>query len=639
LSEKESNKDWTPQKSAELYGLDFWGNDYFNVNDSGNVTLTPFGKSGPSVDLKAVTDDLVQRGIRLPILLRFPDIVKSRIELIHSCFEQAIKTNGYNGNFNGVYPIKVNQQKHLVEEIVKHGEKYDFGLECGSKPELLITLALMDNSNGLIICNGFKDREYIEMALASQAMGRNTIIVVDRWTELSMILEASKKLKIKPKIGLRAKLNSQASGKWAETSGSRSKFGLTPSEIVYFIEVLKKEDMLDCLELLHFHIGSQIPSILSIKSAIKEGARFFTELYQMGARLKYMDVGGGLGVDYDGSGKSDSSRNYDEQEYANDVVWSIQQICDEKNVPHPDIITESGRSLVAHSSLLVFDVLGRNELRQPEINFPKINNESPLVRELYEIHNSISKENINESYNDLVEKKKDTKQLFAYGVLSLEQRAKAEDLYWASATKIADLAKDDDEYEDIYMELESELCDTFFCNFSVFQSLPDSWALNQVFPVMPIHKLNERPTRRAVIADLTCDSDGNIDAFVDSVEGGSHSFLPVHKQEPLEPYYMAVFITGAYQEILGDMHNLFGDTDAVHLTVEGDSYFVDHVIEGDDIQDVLAYVDFHRADLLQKVRSVTERQIQKGELSPKDARLLIGRYEKGLNRYTYLTEE
>jgi len=533
----------------------------------------------------------------------------------------------------------VNQQKHLVEEIVSHGSKYDFGLECGSKPELLITLALMDNSNGLIICNGFKDREYIEMALTSQKMGRNTIIVVDRWTELSMILEASKKLGIKPKIGLRAKLNSQACGKWAETSGARSKFGLTPSEIVYFIEVLKEENKLDCLELLHFHIGSQIPSILAIKSAIKEGARFYTELHKMGARLKYMDVGGGLGVDYDGSGKSDSSRNYNEQEYANDVVWSIQQICDEKDVPHPNIITESGRSLVAHSSMLIFNVLGRNELRQPEINLPNVAAESPLVREMYEIFESISSENLNESYNDLLEKKKDTKQLFAYGVLSLEQRAKAEDLYWASATKIADIAKADPDYEDIYFELESELCDTFFCNFSVFQSLPDSWALNQVFPVMPIHRLDEQPTRRAVIADLTCDSDGNISSFVDSEEGGTHSFLPVHHQEPMEPYHMAVFLTGAYQEILGDMHNLFGDTDAVHLTLDGDKFLVDHLIEGDDIQDVLAYVDFHRSDLLKKVRKITEKLIRKGDLSPKDAKLIIGRYEKGLSQYTYLSED
>jgi arginine decarboxylase len=632
--------DWSPQNSAELYGLDFWGNDYFNVNNKGNVTLTPFGASGPSVDLKEVTDNLEARGIRLPILLRFPEIVKSRIELIHQCFENAIQSNEYKGQFTGVYPIKVNQQKHLVEEIVSHGAKYGFGLECGSKPELLITLALMDTEDGLIICNGFKDREYIEMALASRKLGRNTIIVVDRWTELSMIIAASKKLQIRPKIGLRAKLNAQAGGKWAETSGSRSKFGLSPSEIVYFIEVLKKEEMLDCLELLHFHIGSQIPSIMSIKSAIKEGARFFTELYHMGARLEYMDVGGGLGVDYDGSGKSDSSRNYDEQEYANDVVWSIQQICDEKSVPHPNIITESGRSLVAHSSMIVFDVLGRNELRQPEINLPNITKESPIVREMYEIFESISKENLNESYNDLLEKKKDTRQLFAYGVLSLEQRAKAEDLYWASATKIADLAKDEEDFEDIFMELENELCDTFFCNFSVFQSLPDSWALNQVFPVMPIHRLGEKPTRRAVIADLTCDSDGNIDAFVDSKEGGTHAFLPVHSQEPLEPYFMAVFLTGAYQEILGDMHNLFGDTDAVHVTTNGDHGFsVDHVIEGDDIQDVLAYVDFNRGEMLQKVRSVTEKRIQMGELSPKDARLLIGRYEKGLSRYTYLTEE
>ncbi len=633
-----SSDNWTPQKSAELYGLDYWGSNYFNVNDEGHVTLTPNGLDGPSVDLLKVTEDLKQRGIRLPILLRFPDIVKSRIELLNDCFKQAIESTNYQGAFQGVYPIKVNQQKHLVEEIVQYGMPYNFGLECGSKPELLITLALMDNPHSLIICNGFKDKEYIEMALISQKMGKNTIIVVDRWSELSMILEAGKELNIRPRIGIRAKLNSQAEGKWSETSGTKSKFGLTPSEIVYFIEVLKGENMLDCLQLLHFHIGSQIPSILSIKSAIREGARFFTELYHMGARLKYMDVGGGLGVDYDGSGKSDSSRNYDEQEYANDVVWSIQQVCDEKQVPHPTIVTESGRSLVAHTSMLIFDVVGRNEVRQPEISLPNVKNESPLVKEMYEIFNGVNSENLNESYNDLMEKKRDTRQLFAYGVLSLEQRAKAEDLYWATATKIVDLAKGDDEYEDIYHSLESELCDTFFCNFSVFQSLPDSWALNQVFPVMPIHRLKSEPKRRAVLADLTCDSDGNINAFVDSVEGTASPFLPVHKHEPLEPYYLAVFMTGAYQEILGDMHNLFGDTDAVHISVTEKGYKVDRLVEGDDIKDVLEYVDFHENEMLERVRKATEAGIENETLTPSDIRQIMRHYEEGLNRYTYLTE-
>jgi arginine decarboxylase len=633
-----NSETWTPQKSAELYGLDYWGGNYFSVNDNGNLTLTPNGPKGTSIDLFKVTEDLKQRGVRVPILLRFPDIVKSRIELINTCFQNAIKSTNYQGKFQGVYPIKVNQQKHLVEEIVEYGTPYNFGLECGSKPELLITLAMMDNPEALIICNGFKDKEYIEMALLSQKMGRNIIIVVDRWSELNMILEASKSLDLRPRIGIRAKLNSQAEGKWAETSGTKSKFGLTPSEIVLFIEVLKGEGMLDCLQLLHFHIGSQIPSILSIKAAIREGARFYTELWNMGAQLRYLDVGGGLGVDYDGSGKSDSSRNYDEQEYANDVVWSIQQVCDEKGTPHPTIVTESGRSLVAHTSMLIFDVVGRNELRQPEIHLPNIKNDSPLVRELFEIFNNLNKNNLNESYNDLLEKKRDTRQLFAYGVLSLDQRAKAEDLYWATATKIADICKNDPEYQDIYMSLEGELCDTFFCNFSVFQSLPDSWALSQVFPVMPIHKLQQEPDRRAVLADLTCDSDGNIDSFVDSKEGGTHPFLPVHKHDPSQPYYIAVFMTGAYQEILGDMHNLFGDTDAVHISATETGYKVDRFVQGDDIVDVLAYVDFAKSDILERVRKSIESGIQAGRLTPMDANQLLRRYEDGLGRYTYLAQ-
>lgn len=633
----ESSSGWTVQDSAQLYGLDYWGGSYFSVNDSGNLTLTPNGSKGPAIDLFKVTEDLKQRGVRVPILLRFPDLVRSRIELINNCFKNAITATNYQGKFRGVYPIKVNQQKHLVEEIVEYGSPYNLGLECGSKPELLITLAMTDNPEALIICNGFKDKEYIEMALLSQKMGRNIIIVVDRWSELNMILESSKALDLRPRIGIRAKLNSQAEGKWAETSGTKSKFGLTPSEIVYFVEVLKNENMLDCLELLHFHIGSQIPSILSIKAAMREGARFYTELWGMGAKLRYLDVGGGLGVDYDGSGKSDSSRNYDEQEYANDVVWSIQQVCDEKGVPHPNIVTESGRSLVAHTSMLIFDVVGRNEMRQPEIQMPSVKSDSPLVKELFEIYNTVNKNNLNESYNDLLEKKRDTKQLFAYGVLSLEQRAKAEDLYWATATKIADLSKDDPDFYDIHTSLEGELCDTFFCNFSVFQSLPDSWALSQVFPVMPIHRLQQEPVRRAVLADLTCDSDGNIDSFVDSKEGGTHPFLPVHKNDPGQPYYIAVFMTGAYQEILGDMHNLFGDTDAVHISATETGYKVDRFVHGDDIIDVLAYVDFNKSDILERVRKSIEMGIQAGKLTNSDAHQLLRRYEEGLTRYTYLS--
>lgn len=631
--------EWNSKKSADLYGINYWGANFFRINEQGNVEVKPAGANGPALDLHCLVQDLQERGIRMPILLRFPDIIKARIELLNGCFKRAMEEAKYTGAYRGVYPIKVNQQKHLVEEILEFGQEHHMGLEAGSKPELLITLAHLDTPGALIICNGFKDHEYIEMALISQKLGRNTFMVIDRYSELQMIINASKRLNIKPKIGFRAKLNTPSSGRWAETSGAKSKFGLTPSEIVRGVEVLRNEGMLDCLELIHFHIGSQIPSIQAIKAAIKEGARFFTEIYGLGAKLKYIDVGGGLGVDYDGSGRSDSSTNYSEQEYANDIISILQSICDEKKIPHPDIISESGRALVAHSTALVFDVLGHNEVTLRDFTLPNIDKESRLVQDLWDIYRSLTKDNINEYYNDLIEKKRDTLQLFTYGVLSLDQRAKAEDLFRAIATKIVDIARNNNELEDIRYALEQELSDTYFCNFSVFQSLPDSWALDQLFPILPIHRLNERPERRAILVDLTCDSDGNITNFIDAESGGEQKYLEVHNLEQGQPYYMGVFLTGAYQEILGDLHNLFGDTDAVHVSVTGDTYQIDHVVEGDDVKEVLQYVEYYRADLLERVRKATESSILKGTISRSEARTLLEHYERGLNSYTYLTEE
>lgn len=629
---------WTIKDSQDLYGINYWGANYFGVNNAGNVEVAPGGSDGPRVDLHALVEDLKEGGIRVPLLLRFPDIIKARIELLTGSFNKAIQDYNYKGEYCGVYPIKVNQQRHLVEEIVSVGQFHKFGLEAGSKPELLITLALMDTPNALIICNGFKDVEYIEMALISLKMGRNTFIVVDRASELKSIVQAAKRLNIKPRIGFRCKLNTQAAGRWAESSGARSKFGLTPTEIVEGVEYLKNEDMLDSLQLLHFHIGSQIPSIQAIKGAIKEGARFFVELYAMGANLQYIDVGGGLGVDYDGSGKSDSSINYSEQEYANDVVFTLQQICEEKGVPHPNIISESGRSLISHSTVLVFDVLGKNELRRPPEEIPDIHKQHSLIRELNDIYLGLTKDNLNEAYNDLVEKKRDTLQLFTYGVLSLEQRAQAENLYWAIATKMVGLARGSD-HEDIYWALEQELSDTYFCNFSIFQSLPDSWALGQVFPVMPIHRLAERPDRRAVLVDLTCDSDGHIKQFIDIDVSSTQTYLEVHNLVKGEPYYIAVFLTGAYQEILGDLHNLFGDTDLVHVVLNQNGYSIEHVVEGDEVREVLSYVAYQRSELLEKIRRSTEAGIAKGTLSRQEARLLLENYEKGLSSYTYLAGE
>lgn len=629
---------WDVRKSAQLYGINYWGSQYFSVNEKGNVEVSPSGKEGAKVDLFQLTNDLVERGIRTPILIRFPDIVKSRIELISGCFARAMGESAYRGKYSGVYPIKVNHQRHLVEEIVDFGRSARLGLECGSKPELLIALALMNTPEALIVCNGFKDSEYIETALLAQKLGRNIFVVVDRSSELEMIVTASKKLQIRPFIGFRSKLNSQGAGRWIDSSGARSKFGLTPSEIVHGVNYLKKEGMLDCLQLLHFHIGSQIPSIQSIKSSIKEGARYFTELYKMGANLKYIDVGGGLGVDYDGTGKTDSSTNYSEQEYANDVVTIIQSICDEKDVPHPDIVSESGRSLVAHTSILIFDVLGYNEVAKKQIPCEVSGADSRLVQDFFEIYNGVTEKNINEYFNDLIEKKKDTLNLFSYGALNLEQRAKAEDLYWATITKMNSLARNNPEAEDILKMTEKELSDTYFCNFSVFQSMPDSWALEQVFPIMPIHRLDNEPARRAVLVDLTCDSDGKVDSFIDIENGSSQNHLAVHDLEPAKPYFLGCFLLGAYQEILGDLHNLFGDTDAVHISVTPSGYTVDHVVEGDTVTEVLAYVEYERPHLIEKVRKATEAGIANGTMSPAEARLFLKHYEEGLSGYTYLED-
>lgn len=631
---------WTTDQSAELYGINAWGNGFFRINQNGNVCVTPHGTpDGIQVDLLELTQDLLDRGIRVPIMIRFPDILKTRVDTINRCFQQAINDHNYKGKYTGVYPIKVNQQRHLVEELVKHGREHRLGLECGSKPELLVVLALMNTQNALIICNGFKDQEYIETAILSQKLGRHTIIVVDRYEELKMIIDASKKLNARPRIGFRSKLNTQGAGKWVDSSGARSKFGLTAIEIVDGIEVLKKENMLDCLELLHFHIGSQIPRIQSIKSSLKEGVRFYTELYSMGAtNLKFIDVGGGLGVDYDGTGSSDSSVNYSEQEYANDIISAIQTLCDEKSLPHPDIVTESGRFLVAHHSVLIFNVTGVNDLTRKEPPRPAAKSDHPVMQDMQYIYDKLALSNINECFNDLQQAKSEAHSLFAYGVLSLLQRSWCEAMYFAIATKMIGLSQNVSDCDDIVFSLSQELCDTYFCNFSVFQSVPDSWAVGQLFPVMPIHRLTEKPFNQATLADLTCDSDGKLEKFIDTETGKTKKTMNIHPFQNGKQYFLGVFLTGAYQEILGDLHNLFGDTDAVHVSITENSYTLDHYIPGDTVSEVLSYVQYRHYNMVDSIRNATEESIQKGNLTKQEAKLLIKHYEEGLSGYTYLEE-
>ncbi|MCB0355757.1 MAG: biosynthetic arginine decarboxylase [Bdellovibrionales bacterium] len=633
---------WNYQKSAKLYGIDNWSSGYFRISESGNVEVTPYGVDGAKLDLFQLTQDLNDRGITPPILIRLPDVVKSRIELLSNCFLKAIKDYNYKGKYQGVFPIKVNQQNHLIKEIVDFGKVRHLGLECGSKPELLIALAFMDTPDALIICNGFKDVEYIETALLSQKLGRNTYIVIDRFEELNMVIQASKKLNIRPKIGFRAKLNAQGAGKWVESSGAKSKFGLTPSEIVAGIDILKKEDLLSSLELLHFHIGSQITSIHAIKSSLKEAVRYYTEFYALGAELKYLDVGGGLGVDYDGSGGlSDNSTNYDEQEYANDVISIIQSACEEKQIPVPNIVTEAGRALVAHSAILIFNIVGQNRVAKPQLDFEISDKDSRIVRELYDIYKDLTPKNLNECYNDLLEKKRDTMNMFSYGVLSLEQRAKAEDLYWAITTKMVKVAKETTDFQEMFWDLEKELSDTYYSNFSIFQSLPDCWALDQIFPVMPIHRLNENPNRRAILVDMTCDSDGKLERFIDAEAGGTQGYLEVHDLKQDEPYYIGVFLTGAYQETLGDLHNLFGDTNAVHVSIlpNGENnYKISGVVEGDSVEEVLSYVEYNKPELIEKIRESSEKGIAEGRLTTQEAKLLMNYYQQALAGYTYLEE-
>lgn len=626
--------EWSTQKSAELYGIDVWGSGFFAINKKGNVCVSPRGKHGPQLDLLNLTEDLMERGIRVPILVRFPDIIRARIELLANCFAKAIDDYGYQGEYNGVYPIKVNQQKHVVAEIVKHGKKTKLGLECGSKPELLIALGMLEDSSGLCIVNGFKDTEYIQTALLSQKLGRETIIVIDRFSELDEVIKCSQNLQTKPKIGFRVKLDSKGFGKWIDSSGATSKFGLTSPEVVEGIQKLKNTGLIDSLVLLHFHIGSQVSNIQAFKQTLKEGARFYSEICDLGAPIKYVDVGGGLGVDYDGTGRTDSSVNYDEQEYANDIVYAIKEICDLKNLPHPNIVTESGRSLVAHHSLLIFNVLGINELVKEDAGFVADKKDHAIIQDLFDMYQKISIDNLQEYYHDVQQLRNDSLQLFSYGILSLEQRSRAEKLIWAIMSKMLNLARDNEDFTEIYEALAKELYDTYYCNFSVFQSVPDSWAVEQLFPVMPVHRHMEKPSRQAVLVDLTCDSDGKMERFVSS--GEIHSTLPVHSFDQEKPYYMCAFLLGAYQEILGDLHNLFGDTDTVQININELGYTLEHVEEGDKVTDVLSYVEYSRSELLSKMRTAVEIAINNKTITKQEARLFMANYEEGLSGYTYL---
>jgi arginine decarboxylase len=633
---REPAERWTTADASEFYDVASWGKGYFSVGDNGHLWVHPGKDASRGIDLKELVDTLVLRGIFLPILIRFGEILRHRLGEIHQAFQGAIAEHGYRGGYRCVYPIKVNQQRQVVEEVFQFGRPFGFGLEAGSKPELLAVLAVADNETP-IICNGFKDDEYIEMVMLAKKIGRQIIPVVEKYTELDLITEHAQRIGVRPTIGLRLKLASRGSGRWKSSGGYRSKFGLTVTEALRALEQLKALGLADCLELLHFHLGSQITNIRQIKAAVIESARIYVELSRAGAGLKCLDVGGGLGVDYDGSQTDfESSVNYTLQEYANDVVYHIQNVCDEAGVPHPTIISESGRATVAYHSMLVFNVLGVSGLGEQEVlqEVPP-DSEQPLI-DLQETYRSLSSKNLLEGFHDAQQALDQALNLFSLGYLPLEQRCLAENLYWLICRRIQRLAKELEYFPEELEGLDAMLSDTYFCNFSLFQSMPDSWAIKQLFPIMPIHRLEERPSRNAVLGDVSCDSDGKIDQFIDRRD--VKRTLALHAFNG-QDYYLGTFLVGAYQEILGDLHNLFGDTNAVHVSLDGNGGIIlDTVIKGDTVREVLDYVQFNSETLLAQFRCDIEAALREGKIGYEESGRLLRFYEDGLHGYTYLEE-
>jgi arginine decarboxylase len=628
---------FTISDATELYEVDRWGKGYFSISKEGHVLVHPTKDPARAIDLKQLTDHLMLRGIGLPVLIRFRDILRHRVGDIHNAFQGAINQHQYEGRYVCVYPIKVNQQRQVVEEVLDFGREYGFGLEAGSKPELLAVMAQAYNDTP-IICNGFKDAEFIEMAMLAQKVGRNVIPVVEKYTELGLILKYAEKVGVRPQIGMRVKLAARGSGRWQGSGGYRSKFGLTVAEVLRGLTELKVLGMQDCFKLLHFHLGSQIPNIRIVKGALNEAARIYTELVKAGAGLEYLDVGGGLGIDYDGSQTNfESSVNYTLEEYANDVVYHIQTVCDDAGVKHPTIVSESGRAIVAYHSVLIFNVLGVSafgEEKIPESISPE-EAEQPVI-DLLETYQNLSVRNALESFHDAQQAMDMALNLFTGGYLPLDQRCQAENLYWAILVKLRKLVSQMEDVPEDLQGLDDTMADTYFCNFSLFQSIPDSWAIKQLFPIMPIHQLNQSPSHHAVLGDITCDSDGKIDSFIDRRD--VKRTLPLHTVNG-DPYYLGVFLVGAYQEILGDLHNLFGDTHAVHVSLDKSGNVVlDAVIKGDTVREVLDYVEFDAETLVRKLRHDVELAVREGRVTYEESGRLLEFYEEGLQGYTYLEE-
>lgn len=628
-------KKWTIEDSRELYNINGWGVSYFGVNDKGNVYVTPC-KDKTQIDLREVMDELALRDVTSPVLLRFPDILDNRIEKTASCFDVAKKEYGYKGENFIIYPIKVNQIQPVVEEIISHGRKFNLGLEAGSKPELHAVLAVQCQSDSLIICNGYKDQAYIELALLAQKMGKRIFIVVEKLNELETIATVAKKLNVKPNLGIRIKLASCGSGKWEESGGDASKFGLTSAELLQALDIMEKKGWHDCLKLIHFHIGSQITKIRRIQTALREASQFYINLHKMGYKVEFVDCGGGLGVDYDGtrSSNSESSVNYSIQEYVNDCIYTFVEAADKNELPHPNLITESGRSLTAHHSVLVIDVLETASLPEMPEEFEAKSDDHKLVKDLYDIWDNLSSRSMLEDWHDAEQIREEALELFSHGIVDLKTRAEIERMYWSVAHEINVLAKNIKHVPEELKNLDKLLADKYFCNFSLFQSLPDSWAIDQLFPIVPIQRLNERPTRNATLQDITCDSDGKIANFV--AEGHTSHVLPIHSLKKNESYYLGIFLVGAYQEILGDMHNLFGDTNAVHISVKDGKYHIDQIIDGETVEEVLDYVQYNPKKLVRQLETWVTKSVKEGKISLEEGKEFLDTYRSGLYGYTYL---
>jgi len=640
----DASSPWSIDAARALYNIRRWGAKYYDINEAGHVVARPLQDAGVAVDLTDVIEEARARGLKFPLLIRFQDILRHRVESLNQAFRNAITEYNYQGRYRGVFPIKVNQLREVVEEILDAGKSYEFGLEVGSKPELFAGLALQNQMGCLIICNGYKDAEFVKMAMLGIKLGKTVIMVVEKLEELRQIISISKQLGVEPLIGIRARLLSKGAGRWAESGGENAKFGLSTAEILEATEMLKAENLGHCLKLLHFHIGSQVPDILTVKKAVQEAARFYAKLHKMGFSISYLDVGGGLGVDYDGSRSAfDSSTNYTLQEYTNDVVYYIADVCNAEKVPHPDIISESGRAIVAHHSVLIVEVFGAIEKIRPNGFLKFGDHEHPLVQELLEIKQNLPKLNMLEAYHDALERREDAQHMFTLGVLDLPDKAKIEDLYWQISRAVVEHYKGQHYAPEEIRLLEDSLGDQYLCNFSVFQSLLDHWALDQLFPIMPITRLNERPTREGTLVDITCDSDGQVNKFIDFRD--VRDTLPLHQLNNNgnglpEPYYIGFFLMGAYQDIMGDLHNLFGRVNEVHVFLEPDEptgYYIEEIIEGNTIIQSLAAVQYDENELKRQMKAQIDDAIKSDRMKPSEAMRLLDDYERGLKAYTYLS--